>query len=121
LDPSALEGIIWTDGELENAMLTLDTAEQLRNGGPWGQAFPEPVFDGHFRILQQRLVGERHLKLMVEPVGGGAMIDGIAFNIDTTQWPDASIKEATIAYKLDINEFRGNRSVQLMIQHIWAK
>ncbi|GKX53663.1 single-stranded-DNA-specific exonuclease RecJ [Budvicia aquatica] len=121
LDSSALEGIIWTDGELENAMLTLDTAEQLRNGGPWGQAFPEPVFDGNFRILQQRLVGERHLKLMVEPVGGGAMIDGIAFNIDTTQWPDASIKEATIAYKLDINEFRGNRSVQLMIQHIWAK
>ncbi|WP_159565893.1 single-stranded-DNA-specific exonuclease RecJ [Budvicia diplopodorum] len=120
LDSSALEGVVWSDGELENAMLTLDTAEQLRNGGPWGQSFPEPVFDGSFKILQQRLVGERHLKLMVEPVGGGAMIDGIAFNIDTTQWPDASIKQATIAYKLDINEFRGNRSVQLMIQHIWA-
>lgn len=121
LDASMLEGIIWTDGELENAMLTLDTAEQLRNGGPWGQSFPEPIFDGSFKILQQRLVGERHLKLMVEPAGGGVMIDGIAFNIDTTQWPDASIKEATIAYKLDINEFRGNRSIQLMIQHIWVK
>lgn len=121
LDPSALEGVIWTDGELENAMLTLDTAEQLRDAGPWGQAFPEPVFDGEFKILQQRLVGERHLKVTVEPVGGGALLDGIAFNIDTTQWPDASIKQATIAYKLDINEFRGNRNVQLMIQHLWAK
>lgn len=121
LDPSALEGVIWTDGELENAMLTLDTAEQLRDAGPWGQAFPEPVFDGEFKILQQRLVGERHLKVTVEPVGGGTLLDGIAFNIDTTLWPDASIKEATIAYKLDINEFRGNRNVQLMIQHLWAK
>nr|WP_261822058.1 single-stranded-DNA-specific exonuclease RecJ [Pragia fontium] len=121
LEPSALEGVIWSDGELENAMLTLETAEQLRDGGPWGQAFPEPVFDGEFKILQQRLVGERHLKVTVEPVGGGALLDGIAFNIDTTQWPDASIKQATIAYKLDINEFRGNRSVQLMIQHLWAK
>ncbi|MDR0806334.1 MAG: single-stranded-DNA-specific exonuclease RecJ [Enterobacteriaceae bacterium] len=121
LEPSAFEGVIWTDGELENAMLTLDTAEQLRDAGPWGQAFPEPVFDGNFKILQQRLVGERHLKVTVEPVGGGALLDGIAFNIDTTQWPDASIKEATIAYKLDINEFRGNRNVQLMIQHLWAK
>ncbi|MBK5073433.1 single-stranded-DNA-specific exonuclease RecJ [Budviciaceae bacterium CWB-B4] len=120
LDPSALEGVIWTDGELENALLTLDTAELLRDGGPWGQSFPEPVFDGQFKILQQRLVGERHLKVTVEPVGGGMLLDGIAFNIDTTQWPDASIKQATIAYKLDINEYRGNRNVQLMIQHLWA-
>lgn len=121
LDPSALEGVVWTDGELESPLLTLQTAEELRDAGPWGQAFPEPTFDGSFKILQQRLLKDRHLKITVEPVGGGALLDGIAFNVDTTQWPDPSVKEATIAYKLDVNEFRGNRSVQLMIQHLWAK
>lgn len=119
LDPTMLEGVIWSDGELMLQELTLNTAELLREGGPWGQAFPEPTFDGKFRILQQRLVGEKHLKLMVEPLGGGPMLDGIAFNIDTTQWPDSSVKEVELAYKLDVNEFRGNRNVQLLIQHLW--
>ncbi|AUQ42091.1 single-stranded-DNA-specific exonuclease RecJ [Yersinia ruckeri] len=119
MDPSQLEGVIWSDGELTGVQLTLETAELLRDGGPWGQAFPEPTFDGKFRLLQQRLVGERHLKLMLEPLSGGPLLDGIAFNIDTTLWPDSSVREVKLAYKLDINEFRGNRSVQLLIQHIW--
>ncbi len=96
-------------------------AELLREGGPWGQAFPEPTFDGKFRILQQRLVGEKHLKLMVEPLGGGPLLDGIAFNVDTTLWPDSSVREVELAYKLDVNEFRGNRNVQLLIQHLWPR
>lgn len=121
LDPAMLEGVIWSDGELMMQELTLTTAELLREGGPWGQAFPEPTFDGKFRILQQRLVGEKHLKLMIEPLGGGPLLDGIAFNIDTTQWPDSSIKEVELAYKLDVNEFRGNRNVQLLIQHLWPR
>ncbi|QPT15645.1 single-stranded-DNA-specific exonuclease RecJ [Serratia rubidaea] len=119
LDPAMLEGVIWSDGELAMQELTLETAELLREGGPWGQAFPEPTFDGKFRILQQRLVGEKHLKLMVEPLGGGPLLDGIAFNVDTTLWPDSSVREVELAYKLDVNEFRGNRSVQLLIQHLW--
>ncbi len=119
LDESQLEGVIWSDGELDGHLMALETAEVLRDGGPWGQAFPEPLFDGCFRLLQQRLVGEKHLKLMLEPVGGGPLLDGIAFNIDTKLWPDSSVREAKIAYRLDINEFRGNRSVQLMIDHIW--
>ncbi|MBW7982912.1 single-stranded-DNA-specific exonuclease RecJ [Enterobacillus tribolii] len=119
LDASQLEGVIWSDGELTAQELTLNVAEVLRDGGPWGQSFPEPTFDGKFKILQQRLVGERHLKLMLEPLGGGPMLDGIAFNIDTTQWPDNSVRQVELAYKLDINEFRGNRSVQLLIQHLW--
>ncbi|MBS0971312.1 single-stranded-DNA-specific exonuclease RecJ [Chimaeribacter arupi] len=121
LDPSQLEGVVWSDGELAPQQMTLDTAELLREGGPWGQAFPEPTFDGMFRILQQRLVGERHLKLMVEPLGGGPLLDGIAFNIDTTLWPDSSVREVQLAYKLDVNEFRGNRNVQLLIQHLWPR
>lgn len=119
LDPAMLEGVIWSDGELSMQELSLTTAELLRDGGPWGQAFPEPTFDGRFRILQQRLVGEKHLKLMVEPLGGGPLLDGIAFNVDTTLWPDSSVREVEMAYKLDINEFRGNRNVQLLIQHLW--
>lgn len=119
LSPEELNGVIWSDGELSAAQLTLDIAELLRDAGPWGQSFPEPLFDGTFKILQQRIVGERHLKLLLEPAAGGPMIDGIAFNIDRSQWPDASIKQAQVAYKLDINEFRGNRSVQMLIQHLW--
>ena len=94
-------------------------AQMLRDAGPWGQMFPEPLFDGHFRLLQQRLVGERHLKVMVEPVGGGPLLDGIAFNVDTTCWPDNGVREVQLAYKLDINEFRGNRSLQIIIDNIW--
>ncbi|EIT07102.1 single-stranded-DNA-specific exonuclease RecJ [Yersinia pestis PY-91] len=119
MDASQLEGVIWSDGELNGAELSLETAELLRDGGPWGQSFPEPTFDGKFRILQQRLVGERHLKLMVEPLNGGPLLDGIAFNVDTTLWPDSSVREVKLAYKLDINEYRGNRSVQLLVQHLW--
>ncbi|MBH2941673.1 single-stranded-DNA-specific exonuclease RecJ [Serratia marcescens] len=121
LDPAMLEGVIWADGELAMQELSLTTAELLREGGPWGQAFPEPTFDGKFRILQQRLVGEKHLKLMVEPLGGGPLLDGIAFNVDTTLWPDSSVREVELAYKLDVNEFRGNRNVQLLIQHLWPR
>ncbi|XXN62548.1 single-stranded-DNA-specific exonuclease RecJ [Enterobacter ludwigii] len=119
LDGEALQGVIWSDGELHAQEFTLHTAEMLREAGPWGQAFPEPVFDGKFKLLQQRLVGERHLKVMVEPLGGGPLLDGIAFNVDTTLWPDSSVRQVQLAYKLDINEYRGNRSVQLIIDHIW--
>ncbi|WP_024549936.1 single-stranded-DNA-specific exonuclease RecJ [Siccibacter turicensis] len=119
LDPALLQGEIWSDGALQPQEMTLEVAEMLRDAGPWGQMFPEPLFDGRFRVLQQRLVGERHLKLMLEPVGGGPLLDGIAFNVDTTCWPDNGVREVEIAYKLDVNEFRGNRSVQLIIDNIW--
>ena len=113
-----LQGTIWTDGELNANLLNLATAETLRQGGPWGQAFPEPMFDGEFKILQQRLVGEKHLKMMVEPKLGGALLDAIAFNVDTRYYPDLSVKTARFVYKLDINEFRGNRDVQLLVDYI---
>ncbi|MCG8708657.1 single-stranded-DNA-specific exonuclease RecJ [Brenneria sp. 4F2] len=119
LDASQLEGIIWSDGELALPDLCLSTAEMLREAGPWGQSFPEPTFDGRFRLLQQKLVGERHLKVMIEPVNGGPLLDGIAFNVDTQLWPDSSVREVELAYKLDVNEYRGKRSVQLLIQHLW--
>ncbi|WP_262264566.1 single-stranded-DNA-specific exonuclease RecJ [Pantoea dispersa] len=121
LQGEALQGVMWSDGELHAQEFTLHTAEMLREAGPWGQAFPEPVFDGQFKLLQQRLVGGRHLKVMVEPLGGGPLLDGIAFNVDTSLWPDSSVRQVQLAYKLDINEYRGNRSVQLIIDHIWPQ
>ncbi|EJU4856908.1 single-stranded-DNA-specific exonuclease RecJ [Salmonella enterica] len=119
LDPALLKGEVISDGPLSAAEMSMEVAQLLRDAGPWGQMFPEPLFDGRFRLLQQRLVGERHLKVMVEPVGGGPLLDGIAFNIDTTCWPDNGVREVELAYKLDINEFRGNRSLQIIIDDIW--
>lgn len=119
VDPAQLQGVIWSDGALDTQEMTLETAGLLREGGPWGQGFPEPLFDGYFRLLQQRIVGEKHLKVMVEPEGGGPLLDGIAFNVDVNYWPDNSVQRVRLAYKLDVNEFRGQRSAQLLIEHIW--
>lgn len=125
LDEAALKGIILSDGELQPEQFSMHTAEMLRSAGPWGQGFPEPVFDGEFKLLHQKLVGEKHLKLMLEPLFKGhptnIMVDGIAFNVDLRRWPDASVKTVRLAYKLDINEFRGNQSLQLMVDHLEAR
>ncbi|MGV3344478.1 single-stranded-DNA-specific exonuclease RecJ [Enterobacteriaceae bacterium LUAb1] len=120
LGAETLQGVIWSDGELLAQEMTLNTADMLRDAGPWGQAFPEPLFDGKFTLLQQRIVGERHLKVVLEPLGGGPLLDGIAFNSDTTLWPDNSVHTVEVAYKLAVNEFRGKRTVQLLIEHLWA-
>ncbi|CAM4026429.1 single-stranded-DNA-specific exonuclease RecJ [Shewanella aquimarina] len=121
LAPEQLTGEIVSDGELNPAQLNMALARELRSAGPWGQNFPEPIFDGVFRILQQRIVGERHLKLVLESECGQTMVDAIAFNVDLATWPDATIQYAEVAYKLDINEFRGNESLQLMVEQIEPK
>jgi len=113
----SLQAVIESDGELTPADFQLELAGELRFAGPWGQHFPEPVFDGRFTLLNQRLVGEKHLKLVVEPPGGQA-IDAIAFNIDTDRWPDDTAREVELAYRLDVNEFRGRRSLQLVVEQL---
>jgi single-stranded-DNA-specific exonuclease len=115
LSAEDLHTLLCSDGELSDAELSLELAQQLRDAGPWGQAFPEPLFDGCFEILGQRVVGERHLKLTVKPSQGAGRIDAIAFN--TAALPaDCSI--ARLAYRLDVNEYRGLVSPQLVIEHI---
>ncbi|WP_282109811.1 single-stranded-DNA-specific exonuclease RecJ [Shewanella algicola] len=118
LEYEQLTGELLSDGELPTELISLDTALTLRNAGPWGQSFEEPLFDGVFRVVQQRIVGEKHLKLLLETPCGTLMLDGIAFNIDLAIWPDATIQQARIVYKLDVNEFRGNQTVQLMVDYI---
>lgn len=113
-----LTGEFVTDGDLAAADMNLTVASELRNAGPWGQEFPEPLFDGHFKVIQQRIVGEKHLKLVLETECGQTMLDAIAFNIDLKTWPDATIEYAQVVYKLDVNEFRGNQTVQLMVEQI---
>lgn len=112
-----LRGRVLTDGELDCDDFSLDVAETLRQGGPWGQAFPEPVFEGRFELLDRRIVGERHLKMQLKPLGGVFPINAIAFNSDDHDWP-LQVREVLLAYKLDVNEFRGSRDVQLLVDHI---
>ena len=119
LDLDVLEQIIETDGEIDNQDFSYSIAKQLKESGPWGEGFIEPTFDGEFIIHQQRLFGEKHLKLVLEPKNGGPIIEGICFNVNLNQWPDHTIKNAKIVYQLDVNEFRGNQTLNLMIRHIW--
>lgn len=118
LDEADLTGELLSDGELTASDLSIEMAEQIREAGPWGQAFPEPLFDGHFRIVQQRIVGEKHLKLVLETECSRVMVDAIAFNVDLNTWPDATVQHAQVVYKLDVNEFRGKQTLQLMIEQI---
>ncbi len=110
-----------TDGHLESLQLSMNTAQLLRDAGPWGQQFPEPCFEGLFQIKQQRIVGEKHLKLVVahgsEP---NRAIDAICFNIDIEQWPNHRAETVRCVYRLDINEYRGLEKLQLLIQFIEA-
>lgn len=121
LNDDLLQAKILSDGEIDVADLSLATAAELAAAGPWGQEFPEPVFDGTFTVLQQRRVGENHLKLLLSPGSAPRQtVDAIAFNIDEEHWPDAQMGEIEIAYRLDINEFRGKQNLQLMVEHILA-
>ena len=121
LGPEDLRREILSDGELAGDELSLGLAETLRAGGPWGQGFPEPLFDGTFELVSRRIVGEKHLKLVLRPVGkeqGNAQaIDAIAFNTVDDDWP-VGVSQVALAYRLDVNEFNGRRSAQLMVEHI---
>lgn len=120
LSADDLTGKVFSDGELDSAALDLPFARLLRQAGPWGQGFPEPVFDGEFELLDQRIVGEKHLKLVLTVPQSNRLMDGIAFNVDLAQWPNKKAKRVHLAYKLDVNEFRGVESPQLMIEHMEA-
>lgn len=112
-----LEAAITTDGPLSPDELHLDTATLLKRAGPWGQHFPEPLFDGSFRVVSQRIVGENHLKLVLQLEEGGAIIDGIAFNTGP-EVPDYTRTGARVVYKPDANTFRGRTNLQLLVDYL---
>ncbi|EPM65473.1 single-stranded-DNA-specific exonuclease RecJ [Pseudomonas syringae pv. actinidiae ICMP 18886] len=118
LDEQDLTGRLLSDGSLAVEEFHLELARALRNAGPWGQHFPEPLFHGVFQLVEQRVVGERHLKMVLKTECGSVKLDGIAFSVDRDIWPNPTIRLVELAYKLDLNEFRGNETVQLMVVHI---
>lgn len=121
LSEEDLTQVLWSDGELEPDDFNLATAGILRDGGPWGQRFPEPAFNGVFNLVQQRIVGQNHLKMVVAPIDNPQqVIDAIAFNVDTALWPNLDAQAVELVYKLDINEFRGIHSVQLLVDSVEA-
>ncbi|MBI5450622.1 MAG: single-stranded-DNA-specific exonuclease RecJ [Gammaproteobacteria bacterium] len=120
LTAADLQPVVHSDGELAPDELTLDLAELLRSAGPWGQGFPEPTFDGRFEVLERRVLNERHLKLRVRPQGGGQALDALAFNADARDLLGGDQPALRLAYRLDVNEYRGQRSVQLIVEHLEA-
>jgi single-stranded-DNA-specific exonuclease len=111
-----LEQKILSDGELAEQEMTIEMADLLKNSATWGQEFPEPLFDGVFDVIQSRIVGQRHLKLVLRKPVGDLVIDAIAFFVDRPEhW--LGLRQIKAVYKLDINEFRGNRTVQFIVQY----
>jgi single-stranded-DNA-specific exonuclease len=120
-DPTIPANRVETDGELSSDEIALDTAQALRDGGPWGQAFPEPSFDGRFAVKNARVIGEKHLKMWVTSGNGERSFDAIAFNFkgpdETPRLPEGVVH---LVYRLDINEYKGERRLQLLVDHVLA-
>ncbi len=114
--------LLETDGELGLEEIGLDTADALREGGPWGSAFPEPLFDGVFEVRSVRVVGDKHLKMWVEVPGSGRSFDAIAFNLlePESEPPVAAASRTRLVYRLDVNEYQGERRLQLLVDHVLA-
>lgn len=114
-----IQAFIETDGELEPYLHTVEFAEELAAYGPWGQGFPEPSFHGKFHVVEQRTLAGKHLKLVLAPaLDPLVLVDAIAFNVDMGLWNARVRDEVTIVYALSINEFRGVRTLQLMVNYM---
>ncbi len=118
LNEDDLTGRLLSDGSLAVEEFNLDLARELRNAGPWGQHFPEPLFHGVFRLVNNYIVGKKHLKMVLETECGSTRLDAIAFGIDLDSWPVQGQCKVEVAYRLDLNEYRGNETVQLIVTHI---
>jgi single-stranded-DNA-specific exonuclease len=118
-DPAIPSNRVETDGELAADEIALETAQALREGGPWGQAFPEPCFDGIFAVKNARVVGDKHLKMWVTTADRTRAFDAIAFNFkgadENRPLPDGDVR---LVYRLDINEYKGERRLQLLVDHL---
>jgi single-stranded-DNA-specific exonuclease len=121
-DRDSLTGVIYSDGALSAEELCIETAQALRGAGPWGQGFPEPLFDGEFKVVDARIVGGKHMKLRLDSANRGSEpIDAIAFGYVGGSSEDANLGSGStiqLAYRLEINEFRGAERVQLNCQHL---
>jgi len=117
VDEEVMQPYLYSDGVLSEDCMTLEFAELIRSSGPWGQHFPEPVFEGEFTVISRRILAEKHLKLTLQLSGSNLMIDAIAFNQDASILADTR-ERVGLMYRLDVNEFRGQSQVQLMVEKL---
>jgi single-stranded-DNA-specific exonuclease len=115
LDDDALQRVVHSDGQLAAQEINLQLAEILRNAGPWGQGFPEPQFEGRFELVQRRVVGEHHLKMLLR--SEDKLFDAIAFRTTDRDWP-TQVAQVQLVYRLDVNEFNGQRTAQLLVEFV---
>ncbi len=119
LSRSQLQAVIESDGEVAANHLTLETAQLIQAAGPWGQAFPEPQFDGRFLLREQRRLGGKHLKMVLSPESEpGKIVDAIAFNVPEESWPDSHATRIELVFRLVVNDFRDSLNLQLMVEKI---
>jgi single-stranded-DNA-specific exonuclease len=115
LDPAQLDGVLETDGCLPVESISVESSDRLQSAGPWGQGFPEPLFDGEFEVLEKRVVGERHLKLRLAVRGASRPLDAIAFN---TSPEHAGSGRVRAVYRLGVDDYSGSRRLQLVIEYL---
>lgn len=120
LSPKDLQGRVITDGVLNIDEFNLELAKTLRQGGPWGQGFPEPLFRGRFTLVEQRIVGAKHLKMSLSYAKNANLLSAIAFFVDLEQWPNHRCHSIEAAFRLDVNEYQGIEQVQLLIEYFHA-
>ena len=120
------QAVVLTDGEIPASEFGLELARAIRDAAPWGQGFPEPVFDGFFSVVRQRLVGGRHTKLVLRPRGAetgsrdaGPCLDAIAFNREPPLVANAR-GEVQMAYRFVVNAFRGEERPEIIVEEIAA-
>jgi single-stranded-DNA-specific exonuclease len=114
LDEERLQAVLYTDGELPPGTFTLDLARQLRDGGPWGQGFPEPLFDNLFECAQWRAMGERHWRLSLRDPRDGGVHEAVMFNVRAAAPPP----RLRAVFELSINDWQGRESARLLLRHV---
>ena len=115
--PEQLESILLSDGELDAADFSIELAGALRAGGPWGQAFPEPMFDGEFDVESCKVVADKHRKFRLRRDGLSGVLDGIQFNAALTERPPQRLRAV---YQLELDEWQGSLRLQLLLRHVEA-
>jgi single-stranded-DNA-specific exonuclease len=119
LSAAQLQAMVESDGEVSADFMTLEAAQVLRSAGPWGQEFPEPLFDGNFILRDKRVLADKHLKMVLSPESEpGKLIDAIAFNVDADAWPAADASRIELVFRLDVNEYRNSLNLQLLVERI---
>lgn len=117
VDASVFKEEVLSDGELEPECFSLAVAQELSQRIPWGQGFPVPVFDDVFEVVERRELKKIHLKYMLRKKGQTGLLSAIVFNVEPEKWP-VSGDSAHFLYQLSVNEYNGQRSLQIMIQRL---